>query len=76
MRIEKVGKLPVTVNETPAPPWWLGRRIECKRCFTMVSLTAKDAPFEWDSFTLPCPLPGCGGTLDIRPVYDRSGMIQ
>lgn len=76
MRIEKVGKLASPVpNDGQTPPWWLGRRVQCPNCGTIVSLTLKDAPPQYDSFTLSCPLPGCGGNMNVRPLFDRSGLI-
>jgi len=75
MRVLKYGKIPEKVTETPTPPWWLGKVAECPKCHTLVTLTAQDAPAGLDAFTLHCPNAGCGGFINVRPVYDRTGRI-
>jgi hypothetical protein len=75
MKIEKLGTIPKKSEEQPAPPWWLGKRAECQRCGTTITLTINDAPPHLDAFNLQCPAPGCGGFILIRPMYDRSGKI-
>lgn len=77
MIVEKVGKLPGRLaNEAPTLAWWVGHRVQCPNCNTIVTLTAKDAPAQYDSFTIACPLPGCTGQLRVRPIYGRDGMIH
>lgn len=75
MKVEHYGKLPEKQAETPAPPWWLGKRAECPKCHTLVTLTLGDAPANLDAFQLKCPNVGCGGYIQVRPLFDRSGRI-
>ena len=76
MKVEHYGKLPPKDVETPSPPWYCGKRAECPKCGTVVTLGAADGPPGASSFNLFCPLPGCGAYIPVRPVFDRSGLIQ
>ena len=75
MKIEKAGALPKLEKKVAAPPWWLGKKAECPRCFTVLTLELGDAPAHYVNFALRCPTRGCGAYIQIRPVYDRTGKI-
>jgi len=75
MKIEKVGAVPKVEKVQAAPPWWLGKRVECPRCFIVLTLEMGDAPAHYVNFALRCPTKGCGAYIAVRPVYDRSGAI-
>lgn len=75
MKIEKSGTIPKVQKVEATPPWWIGKKVECPRCSTVLTLELGDAPAHYINFALRCPTKGCGAYIQVRPLYDRGGMI-